>query len=89
MSLHIKPEVARNIAYMWHGGMWSPLYAFASSGLIADLNALLGEIRECMEVAETKTDKRHLNSLYRFARDCVVHIPGQYPYAAPWAKEIH
>ena len=26
----------RETAYSWHGGMWSPLYAFASSGIAED-----------------------------------------------------
>lgn len=34
----------RDTAYSWHSGMWSPLYAFASSGIIANRNALIDEI---------------------------------------------
>lgn len=87
MAKHIQPEKARALAYEWHGGMYSPLYAFASSGLIASHLALLGEIRECERLAETVTDKRKVRALYRFARDCVARIHDErYPHAAPWAK---
>jgi hypothetical protein len=40
----------RAIASAWHGGMSSPLYAFASSGAIVD--GIEREIRECMDGAE-------------------------------------
>lgn len=36
---------ARKIAHQWHGGQWSPLYAFASSGMIKDRWGILREIR--------------------------------------------
>lgn len=34
---------ARNLLYSWHGGMMSPFYAAASSGLVANWPALLAE----------------------------------------------
>ena len=35
--------------YAWHGGQDSPLYAAASSGLVADTLALQNELRACAE----------------------------------------
>lgn len=92
MARFINPERARAIAYQWHGGMSSPIYAFASSGLVADQLALLAEIRACEKFAENKTALRILRGLYRFAQSCLARVPGRYPFAAPWGlkyiKEI-
>ena len=41
-------EEARSLAYQWHGGQWSPLYAFASSGLVKEPIALHNEIVSCL-----------------------------------------
>ena len=87
MARHITPENARRIAYRWHGGQNSSLYAFASSGLVADQLALLSDIRtNTPNPGSEKIDARELNSLYRFARDCLARVPGRYPFAAPWAR---
>ena len=40
----------RKMFYSWHGGMWSPLYAAASSGLVDDTDALASELRQCAEL---------------------------------------
>ena len=37
----IQSRTARNMLYSWHGGQSCPLYAAASSGLVADWDALL------------------------------------------------
>ncbi|MCC6131419.1 MAG: hypothetical protein IT186_15985 [Acidobacteria bacterium] len=43
-------------AYAWHGGQWSPLYSFASTGGRihgeAHRSALVGEITACLRYAE-------------------------------------
>lgn len=88
MTRHISPQKARDLAYSWHSGQSSGLYAFASSGLVADQLALLSEISKCAFIARSVTDKREVHSLYRFARDCLARVPGQYPFAAPWAREV-
>lgn len=41
----------RQLAYDWHGGQWSPLYAFASSGAITE--GLASEADRCASQAET------------------------------------
>jgi hypothetical protein len=35
---------ARTLAYQWHSGQWTALYAFASSGIVEDKGLLLAEI---------------------------------------------
>lgn len=86
MSRHITAHKARALAYQWHGGMSSTLYAFASSGLVSCQLALLSEIRKCELLAEKKTDIVNLRSLYRYARDCVARVPDTlYPFRAEWA----
>ena len=42
---------ARKLAYLWHGGQSSPLYAFASSGIVQNLDALKSEVTDCIRVA--------------------------------------
>lgn len=46
---------ARETAYQWHGGQWSPLYSFASTGAIVHSEehreGLIGEIEECQRIA--------------------------------------
>lgn len=37
----IQSKTARKMMYSWHGGQSCPLYAAASSGLVADWDALL------------------------------------------------
>jgi hypothetical protein len=40
----------RFLASLWHGGQWSPLYAFSSTGTVVE--GLSGEIRSCLRSAE-------------------------------------
>lgn len=88
----IRAERARELAYLWHGGQDSPLYAFASSGLVADPIALAREIRDCMigGVYLSKHDSRNLERLDKFVAERVrLTEPGaKWPhYAAPWADK--
>jgi hypothetical protein len=59
---------AREIASYWHGGQFSPLYAFSSSGTI--LPGLLGEIEDCLNTAEQK-DKDELRDLRTYVNSRV------------------
>lgn len=40
-------EKLRDLMYSWHDGQGSPLYAAASSGLVADPATLVAELRLC------------------------------------------
>ena len=87
MARYIQPEKARQLAYSWHGGQWSPLYTFASSGIVPDQLELLREIQDCICIVErsagyTERDRDQLRSLLRFARNNLARIPAG--YVAPW-----
>ncbi len=43
----IRTSTARQLLYAWHGGQWSPTYAAASSGLVADWSDLIEEVAKC------------------------------------------
>ena len=47
----IQSRTARKIMYSWHGGQSCPLYAAASSGLVADWDSLL---QECSGMKDSK-----------------------------------
>lgn len=49
---------ARDLAYQWHGGMWSPLYAFYRSGEVEDLDVLLEEIDALREYQRSQILER-------------------------------
>ena len=46
-------ETAKTLASNWHGGQWSPLYSFASTGQIVNKDALLAEISQCLAIAQS------------------------------------
>lgn len=93
MAVYVKAEKARDIAYSWHGGQWTPLYAFASSGLVMDRTALLNEVRDCEYLAQrsqgyTEADLRDLRKLRHFILHDLTEAPATlYPYRAPWARQ--
>lgn len=47
----IQAKTARKMMYSWHGGQTCPLYAAASSGLVADWDALL---YACTDMKDSK-----------------------------------
>lgn len=55
----------RELAFMWHGGQASALYAFASTGTI--LPGLKQELRHCIELskADHLSDTEHLERFLR------------------------
>lgn len=81
-------EEARATAYEWHGGQWSPLYAFASSGLVKDPIALHNEIVFCSRTTDA-TDKKELKNLLAYVALHVKKTPTGAKwqhYHAPWAE---
>ena len=54
---------ARQTAYDWHSGQWSPLYAFASSGIIESKGALLGEIEDCFSALKRNPENFGIDEL--------------------------
>jgi len=83
----IRPETARQLGYQWHGGQSSPLYAFASIGIVADPERLQREIasnRAYAEQDKRPRQARELGQLSEFvAGKLERHHDG--PWLAPWA----
>jgi len=42
--------LARRIASEWHGGMWTALYGFASTGVCDHPHMALSEVEECLKI---------------------------------------
>lgn len=64
----ITRERAREIAAQWHGGQWSPLYMFASSGCVSDARYTVGDVMDetlaCLsESVGVVSDARELGAL--------------------------
>ena len=84
----ISHEKARRIAYDWHGGQSSPLYALASSGLVRDPLAVFAEIKDCKAYGLSS----HLRELDQLERYLEYHLVPTAPgarwdhYHAPWAN---
>jgi hypothetical protein len=76
-------EDLRTTAYDWHSGMWSPLYALASSGIILDVPELLSEIQ--MNLAHHATLRSEANRLEAL-KQYVMSLPSSEGVArAYWA----
>ena len=59
----MKPQKSlRQIAGDWHGGQWTALYAYSSTGTI--IPGLLSEISECLKDATRQRDRKDLERLY-------------------------
>ncbi len=62
----LNEKMYRELAGQWHGGQWSSLYAFASTGTVQP--SLASEIVECFEMVkstdEPTRELRRLESFY-------------------------
>ena len=58
----LNEQMYRELAGKYHGGQWSALYAFASTGTIQP--SLASEIVECFKLAKSVKDRRSLESFY-------------------------
>lgn len=85
----IQSKTARKMMYAWHGGMSDPLYAAASSGLIADWEALLYSCN-CMKDSKeypndyTKLTEwiKHKQAKQKFS----IVVQGQSYAVLPWVS---
>ena len=78
----IRNDTARKLMYDWHSGQASPLYAAASSGLVADGDALL---HDCQTIDDPKDRARLLEWVNRqFENLRGVTVNGQEYGALPW-----
>lgn len=83
----IRPETARKLGYQWHGGQSSPLYAFASSGIVRDLRKLHAEIAANHAYAienERSGEVRELIQLDEFVAE-KLDRQDDGTWLAPWA----
>jgi len=83
-------ETARKTAYDWHGGQWSALYAFASSGIVEDVEDLVREIElnikdEPLGVKE-KDNNEELEQLRDFVLGSLTNN-GDGTWSAPWRDQ--
>ena len=65
----IRPSTAKKLAYDWHGGQWSALYSYASTGKYfpEDHNKYIKEISKDLDhKGYTKTQYNELKKLYDF-----------------------
>ena len=85
----IRPETARQLGYQWHGGQSSPLYAFASSGLVRNAGKLKAEIMACRQYAEHDGKPRQARELGQLAEFVGAKLERQADgsHAAPWAYQ--
>ena len=91
----IRNATARQLLYAWHGGQWSPTYAAASSGLVADWPDLIEEVAKCYaHPTVTARERRDLVKLQiwlahqRGASTLWIDHPadGRTYSALPWSK---
>lgn len=64
----ITKEKARQIASNWHGGQWSGLYQFSSSGIYVSENhdRYIREVERDLNLAKLKKDKEDLRKLKNY-----------------------
>lgn len=81
-------QEARELAYQWHGGQWTPLYAFASSGLVRDRDSLMQEVKVCAATAsaEDRYKLYRLNIYIEYNVRKTTEEEAWPHYVAPWGK---
>ena len=83
----IQSKTAREIMYSWHGGQSCPLYAAASSGLVADWDALLHACNDMKGSKEYPKDYAKLTEWIKYKSSIVVQ--GQSYAALPWVSRSY
>lgn len=85
----IQSRTARKLMYAWHGGMADPLYAAASSGLVADWDSLLYACNCMKESAEYPLDYAKLTEWIKHKQSKQKHsviVQGQSYAVLPWVS---
>ncbi len=85
----IQSKTARKMMYSWHGGQSCPLYAAASSGLVADWDSLLHACNDMKGSKEYPQDYakltewiKHKQSRQKFS----IVVQGQSYAVLPWVS---
>lgn len=88
----IQSRTARKIMYNWHGGMSDPLYAAASSGLVADWDSLLYACNCMKDSEEYPSDYAKLTEWIKYKRskqEYSVIVQGQSYAVLPWVSRSY
>ena len=88
----LQSRTARKMMYSWHGGQLCPLYAAASSGLVANWDALLYACDGMKDSKEHPHDHakltewiKHKQTKQKFS----IVVQGQRYAALPWASRSY
>ena len=88
----IQSKTARRMLYSWHGGQSCPLYAAASSGLVADWGALLYACNGIKDSKEYPQDYakltewvKHRQAKQKFS----IIVQGQSYAVLPWVSRSY
>ena len=88
----IQSKTAREMMYSWHGGQSCPLYAAASSGLVADWDALLYACNGMKDSKEYPQDYakltewiKHKQAKQKFS----IIVQGQSYAVLPWVSRSY
>ena len=85
----IQSKTARKMMYSWHGGQSCPLYAAASSGLVADWDALLYACNGMKDSKEYPQDYAKLTEWIQHKQakqKSSVVVQGQSYAVLPWGS---
>lgn len=78
-------EAMRQVAYSWHGGQDSALYAFASSGICEEKGELFSALEDCLVLANEE-EKEEVVQLMNFA-DGLPFDTELDAWLAPWYND--
>ncbi len=88
----IQSRTARKMMYSWHGGQTCPLYAAASSGLVADWDSLL---HACNDMKGSKEHPQDYAKLTEWIKDkqakqkSSIVVQGQSYAVLPWVNRSY
>ncbi len=85
----IQSKTAREIMYSWHGGQSCPLYAAASSGLVADWDALLYACNDMKDIKDDPHDYAKLTEWIKHKQGkqkSSVVVQGRSYAVLPWVS---
>ena len=88
----IQSRTARRIMYSWHGGQSCPLYAAASSGLVADWDALLYACNGMKNSKEHPLDYAKITEWIKYKQakqKSSVVVQGQSYAVLPWVSRSY
>ena len=88
----IQSRTARKIMYSWHGGQSCPLYAAASSGLVANWGALLYACNGMKDSKEHPQDHAKLTEWIKYNQakhKSSIVVQGQSYAVLPWVSRSY